>query len=223
MTDLDGIVSAAIHLHDMERGLDNWESEVGIVRAGLAEAAPSDIGRLCRHLSMLRIETDSRFRISCAVHAEIRDRAERGVDLAGADRMVAQQAEDAKRLGDRMLALRAKLRRLDDRIGETVSSFRDESVEARLLRIAGDGSSARDIDDILVLVRQDHDAIADAVGDWRTMHTSGPILLIAGSTSREDVAAALRRLETAGSATRWRSLMLGSRWTLHRPAMRKAA
>lgn len=223
MDDLNGIVAAAIHLHDQERELGPWEAVVEQAEARLADATPAEIGRLCTRIASVHASTDWAFRASCDIHAEIRNRADRGTDIPGGTALLLEQRDDADRLGTRLTDLRGRLRRLYGTIGDALSKLRDQRIDERLMRIAADDAIVREVGELDELVRADHHAIADAIGDWRTMYSRGPMMLIAGSSTAAEIGGALRHLERTGEAMRSRSLLGGPRWTLRRSTARLKA
>jgi len=212
MTDLQGIVAAAIHLHDEERDLRRWEFELAVVEAGLASLDLSSVASMCRRLAAVQAESGMAFQASCAVHAQIRERAGRTVLIDGASDMLREQAAEAESLGDRHLSIRTRMRALDSELGSAIAALRDEDLEQRLQRLVGGEVRDWSVDELTDMVREDHRAISDAFGSWRLMH-SPAILQIAGSNTRRDVVDALTRMRSDGRARRDHSFTRGPRWT----------
>lgn len=221
MDDLNGLIAGAIHLHDEERDLRQWEYDLDLVEAGLANFDLSQVANLCRCLAAVQSASSIAFEGSCAVHAQIRERATRPILIEGGTKVAGEQAAEAQRLGARHLTVRKRMRELDGAIGEAIAAYRGRDLEQRLLRLAGGAARDWSINELTDLVRTEHFAVSEALGDWRLMH-SPAVIQIAGSNTRGDVVDALGRMMRDGRAIRDHSFTRGPRWTLI-PGIAKAA
>lgn len=206
------LVSTEVFLEKGERDLLKWEVEVGIVEKSLDTRHPTQLRDMCVDIDRVQSLSDISYRGALDMQQMVRDR------WIGADReMYDVDREQKIRAGDlteRHVALRKRLRDVDQKLGAAISVLRDQSLERRLIRLFNEHGEPRTVNHIYHAVKYDHATIADAEGAWRVIGRSNRLtIVVAGSTSREQIEQALKRLHVAKTATRRRTL-LNTLWTI---------
>ena len=109
MRDIRSIVAAGIHLNDTERDISGWQAalENGERRIDLAD--PAEIQHICRRLAAFQSATDWAFKMSIPLHADIRKRAAETPSDPAVAALLAEQRDEAERLGNQLLDLRTRL------------------------------------------------------------------------------------------------------------------
>lgn len=213
------LITWAIGLHDLEAKLDRWEIEVKQASAVIPTANPSRIERICRDVSILRIQTDAGFAMHCESNEAVRNQMLEGADDER-NAILLLQKRHSMDCGTRLLELRGRLRRLDDEIGTAVSLMEKRSLTDILLLLLPTDGTFLVREAIEALVKAWHEAVAQAKATWRTMHQPHPILMIVGSSTRAEIQAALHEMHADGRVVRHRVPL--TTWSLA-PAFARAA
>lgn len=221
MNVIEAISLAAIMLHGLRQNLSKWEREVDHAERMLIDPTPKRVMRICAEMRHVHLYSDIEMQQVTASRTGIEKRAECEIDIPGGREMATKQAAELSELAGRLVTLRSRLRSLYGKIGQAVSTLRDQPIDERLARVMAGTNRPTNIEDIVVAVRQDHHDISDANWAWRTMHDSSPGMQVVESTRRDDIIDALKRMEAAGTAVRYRKVIKWPLWSF--PAAGKTA
>lgn len=208
---LAAILDAHLSIDKLHTGVLRAEAELTSIDDQIPGAQPQRLTALCRTTSLVHVRVDGQFRVATSLHPilEALDVAEQSDE---AKRVVLEQLVELRSLSSRILALRARLRALDELLAKSIGHLRSQSAEMRLRRIMSPGTTAS-FDDLASAVRHDHVAVHDAHCAWRCIHGSHPFMSIIDTTSHDELARDVRILVAKGFLEP-RLTMTGRRWTV---------
>jgi hypothetical protein len=208
---LAALLDAHLSIDHLRTGVNRAEGKLTSVDDQIPGAQPARLAELCRTLSIVHIHVDGQFDVAIALRPmlEALDPAQQS-DEARA--IVLGLLAELRSLSKRVLALRARLRALDELLAKSIGRLRSQSAEMRLRRILKPGTTLS-LEDLETAVRHDHIAVHEAHCAWRFIHDSHPFMSIVDATSDEDLIQGVRILVARGFLEP-RLTLRGRRWTV---------
>lgn len=208
---LAALLDAHLSIDHLRTGVTRAEGDLKSVDDQIPGAQPARLVELCRTMSVVHIHVDGQLDVAIALRP-ILEAIDPSQQSDEARAIVLDLLVELRSLSKRVLALRARLRALDDLLAKSIGRLRSQSAEMRLRRVLRPGTTVS-LDDLDSMLRADHIAVHQAHCAWRHIHDSHPFMSIVEATSHGDLARGVRILVAKGFLET-RLTLKGRRWTV---------
>lgn len=211
--DLQPLVDAAVMLDQEDAEVRRGKATLAALEERVSTATPVSLGWRLRELGTWSDRTvDSRW-TAPSVQERLRVRIGRDEDHPEVMALMGDLLTKARATCSSLLRLRRRIRDLEMVLVGAVKDLRDQSLDARLLRLIPETGETMTAQEMHGTVEKDHAEIADAIATWKLSNGAAAVLSVREHSTLRDVQQALHRLEHAGHAHRSGRFLSVPRWT----------